>query len=122
MRNAWQWQRVIGGFSGASSIVAGAYGAHGFKSNDAIYQKIYDTASRYHLIHSIILMAVPSICGDASTRAAKISGLFLTSGIVLFSGSCYTVALLEDRKYGKAAPVGGFSLIAGWISLALLRK
>ena len=122
MANVWQWQRIVGGISGATSIAAGAYGAHGLRSKDAIYQKIYDTGARYHLIHSAILLAIPSICGGASSRAAKISGALITTGMVLFSGSCYASGIMEDRSYGKAAPYGGFSLMAGWLSLALLRK
>lgn len=120
--SAWQWQRIVGGISGAASIGAGAYGAHGFRSKDQIYQKIFDTGARYHLIHSALLLAVPTICGGASKRSARISGAFITCGMILFSGSCYLSGVLEDRKYGKAAPYGGFSLIAGWLSLALLRK
>ncbi|TQD74628.1 hypothetical protein C1H46_039840 [Malus baccata] len=30
---------------------------------------------------------------------------------------CYTVALLEDRKYSTLAPFGGFAFIAAWGSL-----
>lgn len=30
---------------------------------------------------------------------------------------CYTVALLEDRKYATLAPFGGFAFIAAWASL-----
>ena len=45
-----------------------------------------------------------------------------TAGIVLFSGSCYAVGLKEDRSLGKLAPIGGFGLIGGWLSLALLRR
>ncbi|KAF6149584.1 hypothetical protein GIB67_011193, partial [Kingdonia uniflora] len=30
---------------------------------------------------------------------------------------CYAVALLEDRKYSKIAPLGGFAFIAAWGSL-----
>ena len=117
-----QWQRTLGGLLGATSIAAGAFGAHGFKTSNAIYIKIFDTGARYHLVHSALLLMVPSICGGAKTRAAKISGFFLACGILLFSGSCYTVAMLEDRKYSKAAPFGGLSLMAGWISLALIQK
>ncbi|XP_019162784.1 PREDICTED: transmembrane protein 256 homolog isoform X2 [Ipomoea nil] len=44
-------------------------------------------------------------------------GGLLTAGIVAFSGTCYAVAYLEDRKYSKIAPFGGFALIAAWGSL-----
>ncbi len=45
-------------------------------------------------------------------------GLF-AGGTALFCGSCYAVALAQDRALGKGAPVGGSMLIAGWLALAL---
>lgn len=30
---------------------------------------------------------------------------------------CYTTAYLEDRKYAKLAPFGGFAFMAAWASL-----
>uniref|UniRef100_A0A7S4IW56 Uncharacterized protein n=1 Tax=Odontella aurita TaxID=265563 RepID=A0A7S4IW56_9STRA len=117
-----QWQRLVGGLSGAASVGAGAYGAHGLRGKDQSYVRSYETGARYHLVHSALLVATPSICGGGRTRAATAAGAFLTTGIGLFCGSCYAVGVTEDRAYGKAAPAGGVSLILGWVSLALLRK
>lgn len=121
------WQCLIGSLSGAISVVASAYGAHGLKSssNDktmSSYGKAFDAGARMHLYHSIILTATPAITTSARPRAAMISGVFFTVGIVLFSGSCYLVGISENRYYGKGAPIGGFCLIAGWLSLGLLRR
>lgn len=116
-----QWQRVIGGISGAMSVGTGAYGAHGLKDKQEAYIKVFETGSRYQLIHSALLAVTPAICGPA-TRASQIAGSLFVTGIVLFSGSCYAVGLKEDRSLGKLAPLGGFSLMGGWLSLALLRK
>ncbi|KAF9669616.1 hypothetical protein SADUNF_Sadunf14G0125900 [Salix dunnii] len=44
-------------------------------------------------------------------------GGLLTAGIIAFSGTCYTVALLEDRKYSTLAPFGGLAFIGAWASL-----
>lgn len=116
-----QWQRVLGGLSGAISVGTGAYGAHGLKGTEETYIKVFETGSRYQLIHSALLAATPAICGSG-TRASKVAGACFTAGIVLFSGSCYAVGLKEDRSLGKLAPIGGFGLIGGWLSLALLRR
>ena len=90
------------------------------KGKDKHYVTAYETGARYQLLHAAVLLATPSICG--SSRAAKVSGLFLTTGMCLFCGSCYAVGITENREYGKAAPLGGVGLILGWLSLALLRK
>ena len=117
-----EWQRVIGGLSGAMSVGMGAYGAHGFRGKQETYKNVFETGSRYQLVHSAVLVATPIICGGPATRAAQVAGLCFTVGMGLFSGSCYAVGLNEDRKYGKLAPIGGFSLMGGWLALALLRK
>ncbi|PWZ54649.1 hypothetical protein Zm00014a_000887 [Zea mays] len=66
---------------------------------------------------------VPSRPHHGAARGAhhqapqRCDGGLLTTGIVLFSGTCYTVAYLEDRKFSSPAPLGGFAFIAAWASL-----
>ncbi|KAA0059197.1 transmembrane protein 256-like protein [Cucumis melo var. makuwa] len=73
--------------------------------------QVWQTASLYHLVHTAALLAAPS------TKNPNIFGGLLTAGILAFSGTCYTVALLEDRKYSSLAPFGGFAFIGAWASL-----
>ena len=115
------WQRVFGGISGAISVGAGAYGAHGLSDKTDTQRKVFETGARYQLIHSVVLAATPAICGP-STLAARAAGSFFALGTLGFSGSCYAAVLADDRKYGQLAPVGGFSLIFGWLSLAFLMR
>ena len=105
-------------------IGMGAYGAHGFRDKKETYKNTFETGSRYQLLHSALLVATPAICksSSSSSKAANIAGVMLTLGMGLFSGSCYAVALKEDRSYGKLAPIGGFSLMGGWLALAFLRR
>ncbi len=114
------WQRIAGGLSGAMSVGTGAYASHGLKDKPESYRAVFETASRYQMIHSAMLAATPAICGKG-TLSSRIAGTCFASGIVLFSGSCYAVGLTEDRSLGKLAPVGGFALIGGWLSLIIRR-
>jgi len=116
------WQRIIGGISGCIAIGTSAYGAHGLKPSKESYGKTFDSGARFHLLHSILLVATPAICGPKNLRLANLSGACLTVGMAMFSGSCYAVAIKEDRAYGKAAPLGGVALMAGWLSLAFVRR
>ena len=117
------WQRVVGSISGCTAIGTSAYGAHGLKPSKETYGKTFESGSRFHLLHSILLLSTPTICGHKKNiRLANVSGAFLTLGITLFSGSCYAVAITEDRQNGKLAPMGGVALMAGWLSLALVRR
>jgi uncharacterized membrane protein YgdD (TMEM256/DUF423 family) len=42
----------------------------------------------------------------------------LAAGIVLFSGSLYTLAISGVRALGAITPFGGLSYIAAWVLLA----
>jgi uncharacterized membrane protein YgdD (TMEM256/DUF423 family) len=55
-----------------------------------------------------------------SNKKKLFAGSLFTSGIVLFSGSLYTVVLMNQRKpYSYPAPFGGLCLIAGWLVLGI---
>ncbi|MCL7031747.1 hypothetical protein MKW94_019691 [Papaver nudicaule] len=104
------WQKVAA-ISGMAAVGLGAYGAHGFKPKNLAYKDVWQTASLYHLVHTAALLGAPL------AKHPTVFGGLLTTGILAFSGSCYTVALLEDRKYSRLAPVGGVAFIAAWASL-----
>jgi uncharacterized membrane protein YgdD (TMEM256/DUF423 family) len=49
--------------------------------------------------------------------------LFIT-GILLFSGSLYALALTGRSAFGIVTPFGGLALLAGWLvfAIGLLRR
>ncbi|XP_077987773.1 transmembrane protein 256 homolog [Glandiceps talaboti] len=105
----------IGALSGASAVCLGAYGAHTFKTNvqDPHRQMIFDTANKYHFLHSLVLLAMPL------ARKPLLAGSLITAGMVLFSGTCYLQSIHEMDSVRKFTPMGGLLLIAGWVALAL---
>ncbi|XP_050789326.1 transmembrane protein 256 isoform X2 [Gopherus flavomarginatus] len=111
---AGSWGRV-GALSGAGAVGAAAYGAHGFRRSDRDdYQKeLYETANRYHFLHSLALLAVPRC------RRPLLAGALLSSGMGLFCGPLYYHAWSGDPTFNKAAPYGGSLLILGWLAMAL---
>ncbi|XP_009793526.1 uncharacterized protein LOC107793833 [Nicotiana tabacum] len=104
------WHKVAA-ISGVAALGLGTYGAHVFKPKNPTYKEVWHTASLYHLVHTAALVSAPI------TKHPNIFGGLLTGGIIAFSGTCYAVALLEDRKYSTLAPFGGFAFIAAWASL-----
>ena len=52
-------------------------------------------------------------------NSAQRAALLFFTGILLFSGSLYGLALSGVRALGFITPLGGLALIAGWIVLAL---
>jgi uncharacterized membrane protein YgdD (TMEM256/DUF423 family) len=106
------WHRAAA-LAGASAVAAGAWGAHGHRPEAPAYAAVYETANKYHFYHAGLLAVAP-----LARRPALVGGL-AAAGVALFSGSCYAVALAEDRALGRLAPVGGACLIAAWLALAL---
>mmetsp|Transcript_33091 Transcript_33091/g.45867 ORF Transcript_33091/g.45867 Transcript_33091/m.45867 type:complete len:113 (+) Transcript_33091:195-533(+) len=104
----------IAAVSGASAVGVAAYGAHGFKPSDPYFQKPFDNGNRFHLVHSGLIALAP-----LTRRPNLIGGLF-TAGTAAFCGSCYAVALAEDKSMSKFAPFGGTTLIVAWLALATL--
>jgi uncharacterized membrane protein YgdD (TMEM256/DUF423 family) len=43
----------------------------------------------------------------------------MATGIVLFSGSLYGLALSGERTLGLVTPFGGLAFLAGWLCLAI---
>ncbi|KAK7300411.1 hypothetical protein RJT34_11255 [Clitoria ternatea] len=105
------WHKVAA-ISGVAALGLGTYGAHAFKPQNPSYKDVWHTASLYHLVHTAALVAAPI------TKNPNVFGGLLTAGILAFSGTCYTVAYLEDRKYSTLAPFGGFAFIAAWGSFS----
>lgn len=104
---------------GGCGVALGAFGSHGIKHmlevNGTL--EIWKTASTYHLFHSVLLTAL-SLSPLARTIAFKL----LSLGILIFSGSLYTLALTNIKILGAVTPIGGLLLIAGWGSLAFLKQ
>jgi len=105
----------IASVSGALAIALGAYGSHASSMNQEDvkrFKESFMTGNLYHHIHNLALLAVPF------AKRPNLFGGLICAGILLFSGSCYLVGLKQDKSFGKLAPVGGYLLMAGWLTFA----
>ena len=71
---------------------------------------------QYQMFHSTALMITGIIMMTNKLDLISIGYLFII-GILLFSGSLYIIAIFKISKMGMIAPIGGLSLIIGWILL-----
>ncbi len=126
MTNASQRDRfplLAAGIFGLIGVGVGAMGAHALKATliERGMLQAWETASRYHLFHSVALLgiaalirAVPNSSGNGQlTWAARLWCI----GMILFSGSLYWLALGGPRWLGPITPLGGLALMAGWLLL-----
>ena len=93
------------------AVALGAFGAHALKATleGSGMLEVWNKAVLYHLVHAVALVAL-ALQGGAN-RAAY---FLLAAGILLFSGSLYTMALTNMRALGAITPLGGLCFLAGW--------
>jgi len=116
---------VIGSILGLLSIAFGAFGAHALESRlSESAMETYHTGVEYQMYHAIALVLAGILATHASIdeRRIRLSGIFFIIGVVLFSGSLYAVSLLGISTFGIVAPFGGFSMMLGWLFLALAAR
>lgn len=108
---------AAGAISAALAVLLGAFGAHALRGwLDTAMLATYGTASHYHLIHSLGLLAVGLVAMRVPARASlKWSGWLMLSGIVLFCGSLYLLSVTGVSWLAGIAPAGGAAFVAAWV-------
>jgi uncharacterized membrane protein YgdD (TMEM256/DUF423 family) len=107
---------------GCAAVGLGAFGAHGLSArlgalpDGAQRLDWWKTAALYHLLHVLALALSAGLLGE--TRFGKVACVAFVAGIVLFSGSLYTMTLTGIRVLGAVTPLGGLALMVGWLALA----
>lgn len=103
---------------GALGVAAGAFGAHGLEDRlDARALDIWQTAVEYEMYHALALLGTAWVADQVTSTAATVAGICFIVGTLIFSGTLYILALSGIRWLGAITPIGGVSLIAGWIAL-----
>jgi uncharacterized membrane protein YgdD (TMEM256/DUF423 family) len=104
----------------ALAVLLGAFGAHALKkvlSPDMLV--IYKTGVEYQFYHALGLLLIGLIGFHIESKYLRWSGLFISIGIIIFSGSLYVLTLSGIKALGAITPIGGLSFVAGWIFLAI---
>lgn len=101
---------------GFLGVALGAFGAHGLKD---VLERTgradnWETAVLYHLVHAAILVAI-----STRDRISKAAWWLFASGIVIFSGTLYVLALTNLKWLGAITPIGGLCLLGGWLALII---
>ena len=103
-------------------MIAGAFAAH--LADDPKAAELLRTGALYGMVHAAALLAAIALA-QSRRRAAVVAGWSFAAGIVLFSGSLFTLAAGGARWLGWMTPFGGVALMLGWAalgSLALRRR
>ena len=76
---------------------------------------VWNKAVFYHFVHAIALFVL-ALVGTVNRGA----WVLLFIGVILFSGSLYTMALTNLRWLGAITPLGGLCFLAGWAWLVVV--
>ena len=112
---------LIGSLAGFLGVAAGAFGAHGLRNRlSPEMLVVFETAVRYQMYHAFALLITAAIIGRVGDAGLlTIAGWAFMTGIVLFSGSLYALALTGISGLGAITPVGGLAFLLGWACLAI---
>ncbi len=112
---------AAGAIAMALGVALGAFGAHGLRGRlDAYLMGIYEKAVFYHFVHALGILIVSLLPKSGAINESSVEWVcgLLLGGIVVFSGSLYTLAITGNRALGAVTPIGGVAFIAGWCVLA----
>ncbi len=103
----------------ALAVIIGAFGAHAL--HDILEKNgrsdTFETASKYHMYHSLALVLVYILSHIKPQMKLQVSGWLFAVGILIFSGSLYTLAITGITWLGAITPIGGLCFILAWIWL-----
>jgi uncharacterized membrane protein YgdD (TMEM256/DUF423 family) len=111
---------VIGALTGFLAVAFGAFGAHVLQNQLSTEMlQVFETGVRYQMYHALAMLAASLVAGRREQPLAIWAGRLFLIGTLLFSGSLYAIALLEQPQLGMVTPVGGVLLLLGWLVLAV---
>jgi uncharacterized membrane protein YgdD (TMEM256/DUF423 family) len=112
----------IAAILGFIAIAFGAFGAHSLKKMVGLLElNTFETGVRYQMYHALFLLFIGTT-NKISESVKKVIYLTTLSGIVLFSGSLYLLALnnflpFNFKPFGFVTPIGGLLFLIAWFWL-----
>jgi len=104
---------IYAGLAGAAGVALAAAAAHG-EGYAAL-----TPAAEFLIVHAAAALAVAAIAARASHPGGfLLAALVLLVGVSLFSGDITARTLWGHRLFPMAAPIGGLTMIAGWLVLS----
>ena len=103
-------------FNGFLAVALGAFAAHALEQRlSAELLDTFHTGVEYHMTHALALFGVGLLLLHRPNSLLPIvSGYLFLLGIILFSGSLYSLSLAGVSWLGAITPLGGVCFLAGW--------
>jgi uncharacterized membrane protein YgdD (TMEM256/DUF423 family) len=112
---------LLGALSAFTGVGFGAFGAHGLKtviSSEML--AVYQTGVSYQMWHALGLIGIALLHQQTpSSKLLHWAGCFMFSGILLFSGSLYSLAIFNLTGLGMITPFGGLCFLTAWLLITI---
>ncbi|HQX48009.1 MAG TPA: DUF423 domain-containing protein, partial [Steroidobacteraceae bacterium] len=115
-----RWMISLAALSIGLATALGAFGAHGLRnvlSPDRL--EVFETAVKYQFYHSLGLLGAGLTVAARERRGVRLAARLIVVGMVLFAGSIYALTFGAPKAIGVVTPLGGLSLMTGWVLFAL---
>ena len=109
---------LAGAIFGASSVLLGAYGAHGLSGLLNKYPRMeiaYQNAVDYQMLHSVLLIILGVFSYIPKVRVPKFLAIILCASILLFSFTIYGWVMGGPNWLIKLTPAGGVGFVISWL-------
>ena len=111
---------LVAAINGLLATVFGAFGTHVLKPKlSSSLFSVFQTGVEYQFYNSLTLLLLGVMLFHVHNRWLVRSAWAFILGIALFSGSLYLLSLLGIKWIGVITPLGGLSLILGWLFMML---
>ena len=109
---------LLGAINGFLAVAFGAFAAHALENilSPGLLE-IFNTGVEYQALHALALLIVGLLGTSPQTKGLTLAGWSFATGILLFSGSLYLMALTDGRWLGIITPFGGTAFLLGWAAL-----
>ncbi|RHW40247.1 DUF423 domain-containing protein [Neobacillus notoginsengisoli] len=112
---------IIGAINAFLAVALGAFGAHGLEGKlPPKYLEIWKTGVTYQMFHAAGLLVIGLLLGKVPAGSLfSTAGWLMLAGIILFSGSLYTLSLTKISVLGAITPLGGVAFLAAWVLIII---
>lgn len=129
MNKTSRWLLFLASVLGAIGVGVGAMAAHSLPKQleqrglapEVIAKKLEqcELGVRYQMIHVLAVAFIAFSMRGGSCKLLLGAAVLFLLGILCFSGGLYSIAIADQIIHWSIVPLGGSTLIAAWLCLAM---
>lgn len=113
---------LFAALNGFIATGASALGSHLLASRLGMGAPLFSQSATFQFFHALAMLGAAFVASRSEDTLAGRSAIAFLLGILLFCGTLYVRALMGPGSLGAfhwLTPLGGLSLMAGWLMLAV---